>query len=118
MTTVLVLPNNQNGKTFRAISGEKESFGATVGEALDAITEELELTGENAVVYVQDYRADEFFTEAQQTRMAELMQKWRMARDESQTLPNDEQAELEELIEAELKGSTARAEKLADALGK
>ena len=43
MTTVLVLPNNQNGKHFRVISSKKESFGETVGEVLDAITKELEL---------------------------------------------------------------------------
>ncbi|CAN5723958.1 hypothetical protein BH24ACI1_BH24ACI1_29200 [soil metagenome] len=118
MTTVVVLPNNQNGKTFRAVSGEKESFGETVGEALDAMTAELELTGRNAVVYVQDFRPDEFFTEAQQTRLAELMQKWRIARDRSDTLSNDEQSELEKLIEAELEGSARRAEKLANALGR
>ncbi len=118
MTTVVVLPNNQNGKTFRAISGGKESFGETVGEALDAMTEELKLTGRNAVVYVQDFRPDEFFTEAQQTRLAELMQKWRVARDKDETLAAAEQSELEKLIEAELEGAARRAEKLANALGK
>ncbi len=118
MTTVVVLSNNQNGKTFRAISGEKESFGETVGEALDAMAEELELTGRNAVVYVQDFRPDEFFTEAQQTRMAQLMEKWRTARDNGERLSDDEQAELEELIETELEGSARRAEKLANQLGK
>jgi len=118
MTTVVVLSNNQNGKTFRAISGEKESFGETVGEALDAMAEELELTGRNAVVYVQDFQPDEFFTESQQTRLAELMGKWRAARDTGKRLSGDEQSELEKLIEAELEGSGRRAEKLANALGK
>jgi len=118
MTTVVVLPNNQNGKTFRAISGGKESFGETVGEALDAMTEELELKGNNAVVYVQDFRPDEFFNEAQQARLAELMQKWRVARDAGETLPGNEQAELERLIETELEGSARRAEKLANELGR
>ena len=118
MTTVVVLPSKTNGKTFRAISGEKESFGETVGEALDAITEELELTGRNAVVYVQDFQPDEFFTEAQQKRLSELMEKWRDARDKSEFLPADEQAELEKLIETELEGSMRRTEKLANALGK
>jgi predicted RNA-binding protein Jag len=118
MTTVVVLPNNQNGKQFRAISGGKESFGETVGEALDAITEELELKGSNAVVYVQDFRPDEFFTAAQQMRLGELMEKWRDARDHGETLSVDEQTELEKLIEAELEGSGKRAEKLAGQLGK
>ncbi len=118
MTTVLVLPNNQNGKSFRAISGEKESFGETVGEALDAMTEELELKNSNAVVFVQDFRPDEFFTEAQQKRMAELMQKWRTARDKGGDWSPEEQTELEKLIEAELEGSARRTEKLANQLGR
>ncbi|MBA4186289.1 MAG: hypothetical protein H0X49_20110 [Acidobacteria bacterium] len=82
------------------------------------MTEELELTVRNAIVYVQDFRPDEFFTEAQQTRLAELMQKWRIARDDGETLSNDEQSELEKLIEAELEGSARRAEKLANVLGR
>lgn len=118
MTTVVVLPNNQNGKNFRAISGEKESFGETVGEALDAMTEKLDLSGRNVVVYVQDFRPDEFFTEAQQMRLAELMEKWRDARDKGESLSAGKQAELEKLIETELEGSGKRAEKLANQLGR
>ena len=118
MTTVIVLPNNQNGKYFRAISGEKESFGETVGEAIDAMTEELDLSRGNAVVYVQDFRPDEYFTEAQQMRLGELTEKWRDVRDKNECLPADEQTELEKLIEAELEGSGKRAGKLADQLGK
>lgn len=118
MTTVVVLPNNQNGKHFRAISGEKESFGETVGEALDAITAELELNGINAVVYVQDFRPDEFFTETQKLRLDKLMEKWRNANDKGESLPDDEQSELEKLIDVEMEGSGKRAEKLAIQLGK
>ncbi len=36
------------------------------------MTEELELTVRNAIVYVRDFRPDEFFTEAQQTRRKDL----------------------------------------------
>ena len=82
------------------------------------MTEELEHAERNAVVFVQDFRPDEFFTEAQQLRLSELMGKWRLARDKSETLPADEQAELEKLIEAELEGSARRVEKMADALGR
>lgn len=118
MTTVLILPNNQSGKHYRAVSGEKESFGETIGEAIDAMAEELELLERNAVVYIQDFRPDEFFTEPQQIRLTELMQKWRDARDEGEMLAHDEQTELEKLIEAELAGSGKRAEKLANQLGR
>ncbi len=118
MTTVVVVPNNRRGKNFRAISGEKESFGETVGEALDAMTKELELNGRNAVVYVQDFRPDEFFTAEQQLRLAELMEKWRNARDKNEMLSADEQMELEQLIATELEGSARRTEKLANQLGR
>lgn len=118
MTTVLVLPNSQNGKTFRAVSGKNESFGETVGQAIDAMTKELDLNGKNAVVYVQDLSPDEFFNQAQQLRLAELMEKWHDARDRGAALAPDLQTELEKLIETELEGSGKRAKKLADQLGK
>jgi predicted RNA-binding protein Jag len=116
MTTVLVLPDNQNGRNFRAVSGGRESFGKTVGEALDALAEELELDESGAVVYVQDFRADEFFSAAQQARLADLMRKRRNARDKGESLSVDEQVELEKLIEAELESSVRRTEKVADQL--
>ena len=118
MKTVVVLPNNQNSNHFRAISDQKESFGKTIGEALDSMTEELELKNRNAVVLLQDFAPDEFFTETQEKRMAELMQKWRVARDEGGMFPKEEQTELEKLIEAELEGSARRIEKIANQLGK
>lgn len=118
MTTVVVTPNNRNGKNFRAVSGGKISFGETAGEALDALTEQFSADESNTVVYIQDFRPDEFFTEAQQKRLSELMRKWRAARDNSRELPAEEQAELEKLIEAELEGSARRAEKLANELGR
>jgi len=117
MTTVVVLPSNRNGKIFRAVSGEKESFGKTIGEALDALTEQIS-EKENPIVYIQDFRPDDFFTGTQQTRLAELMRKWQIARDTNQEFPAEEQTELEKLIEAELKSSTKRAEKIANELGK
>lgn len=111
MTTVVILPESRNGKGFRAIAGEKESFGSTMGEALDALNERL---GDEAVVLVQDLRPDEFFNEAQQRRLSYLMNKWRMARDHGSEFSAAEQEELEKLIETELEGSARRAERLAE----
>ncbi len=42
MRTVLVTQNGQNGKTYRAVGEGKESFGETVGKALDSLTVQLE----------------------------------------------------------------------------
>ena len=118
MRTVVVTSDYQNGKHFRAVSDEKESFGETIGEALDAITKELELKTGKAVVLFQDFQPDEFFTKTQQKRMAALMQKWRVVRDEGGEWSTEEQIELEKLVEVELKGSARRMEKLADQLGR
>lgn len=117
MTTVVVLPTNQNGNKFRAVSGDDFSYGTTVGEALDALTEHIS-DKENPVIFIQDFRPDKFFTEAQQQRMSELMQKWRTARDNNQEFPTEEQTELENLIKIELIGSAKRSEKIADELGR
>jgi hypothetical protein len=46
------------------------------------------------------------------------MARWRTLRDQGATLPADEQAELEALIETELQVSAARAVALADASGR
>jgi hypothetical protein len=46
------------------------------------------------------------------------MAHWRTLRDQGDTLPADEQAELEALIAAELQAAAARAAVLADASGR
>ena len=55
-------------------------------------------------------RPDAFFTAAQQERLAELMQRWRRARDTNTVLPKEAQDELHSLVAAELEGATRRAE--------
>lgn len=113
MTTVEVSAHNQNGKGFRAVSGEKESFGKTVGQAIDALTLQLENGDTDTLVIVQRFQPDEFFSADQQKRLGYLMQKMRDARDLGKMLPQDEWSELEGLVEAELEGSARRAEKMA-----
>jgi hypothetical protein len=47
------------------------------------------------------------FSAEQQKRLSELMELWWIARDQGQDLPPDQQAELDSLVEAELKAATA-----------
>jgi hypothetical protein len=54
-------------------------------------------------------RPDQFFTAEQQQRLEELMARWRQARDAGLLLPQAEQAELDALVEAELRASMQRA---------
>lgn len=114
MTTIAILPDNPQGSPagFRAVSGEAQSSGATVGQALDALRTQLGEPEQTTLVVVQPMRSDKLFTTAQQQRLAELMDRWRAARDGGASLPPQEQAELDALVEAELRAATERSSAL------
>jgi hypothetical protein len=111
MSTVAILPSSDdNGhKIYRAIAGEHEAIGSTAGAALDALTEKLADTPSSQLLVLQSFSPDWLFTVEQQHRLADLMEQWRYARDRDQTLPIAQQAELDTLVEAELKAATARS---------
>jgi exonuclease I len=83
-----------------------------VAEALDALTAQLNPEEKGTIVIVQNLQPDRFFTAAQQQRLNELMSRWRNARDTGTTLSDQEQAELEALVQAELHGAQQRADDL------
>lgn len=105
----MILPEKID--SYRALAGDKESVGRTAGEALDALTSQLEEEESGTLIIVQKRKADAFFSEAQQTRLTKLM---RLRR--SETLSSEEERELEGLVEAELDGARQRAEASLDAL--
>ena len=86
-----------------------QSVGATAGQALDALTAKLGGPAETTLVVVQPMRPDALFTAAQQQRLAALMARWRTARDAGTPLPLEEQAELNGLVEAELRAAVDRS---------
>jgi hypothetical protein len=118
MATVAILPvSDASGeRIYRAIAlrarcanaGDKQSTGKTAGEALDGLTAQLETSEFSTLLIIQSFRPDWFFSNEQQQRLSELMNLWRTARDEGQTLPPEQQAELDSLVKAELKAATAR----------
>lgn len=112
MTTISILPEKigANPTIYRAVAGDKESVGKTVGEALDALTEQLTDEESTTVVIMQKLRPDCFFTTEQQQRLELFMSRWREARDVGSALSPEEQQELEALIAAELQGTERRAE--------
>ncbi|XWK89547.1 MAG: hypothetical protein U7127_05655 [Phormidium sp.] len=111
MTTVSILPiSDSNGdKCYRAIAGNKHSVGKTAGQALDALTAQLGEMEFSALLFIQSFHPDPFFSAEQQKRLSELMSLWRLARDRGQELPAEQQTELDKLVEAELKAATARS---------
>lgn len=118
MTKVAILPvpTESGGIFYRALSGDKRSQGKTAGEALDALTLQLSDDKAGTLVIVQSQRPDCFFDAVQQQRLAELMEHWRLSRDRGETLPAEEQSELEALVETELLASANRTDALADGL--
>jgi hypothetical protein len=111
MTTIAIVPDNPQASPtrFRAVAGDLQSVGATVGQALDALTAQLSELRETTLIVVQPMRPDALFTAAQQQRLAELMDRWRAARDAGAVLSAQEQAELDALVEAELRAASERS---------
>jgi hypothetical protein len=94
---------------YRAIAGKAQSVGKTPGEALDALTAQLDEASAGTIVVVQQLRPDRYFSEQKQQRLAELMARWRSARDTGTPWRADEQAELDALVECELRAAAERA---------
>ena len=107
MTTVSILPepSAQGQVEYRAIAGGHQAIAKTAGAALDAVTAQLRLDDTGTLVIVQSHRPDQFFTAQQQQRLSELMARWRAVRDVGDSLPPAEQAELDALVDAEVRAS-------------
>ncbi len=97
---------------YRAVAVRTQAMGRTAGEALDALTAQLGNEESGTLIIVRDLRADRLFTSEQRQRIEQLMERWRSARDAGTTLSASDQAELEGLIDAEVKAATERAKAL------
>ena len=83
MTTVAMVPvvDARGEKADRVVAGDKRSVGKTTGQALDALTAQLDPMEVGGLLFVQGVQPDAWFTAAQRERLAELMREWRAARD-------------------------------------
>jgi hypothetical protein len=111
MTTVAIVPiSTPNGeKIYRAVAGNKQSTGKTAGQALDALTTQLEAEETSTMLIIQSFHPDSLFSAEQQQRLTELMSLWRTAQNQGQVISPDLQIELDTLVETELKAATARS---------
>jgi hypothetical protein len=107
---IMPIPAQDNGTSYCAIAGDKQSYGNTAGEALDALMPRLQEDERGMLVVVQNFQPDQFFDAVQQQRLSKLMSRWRNARDQGRTLSPDEQTELDDLIQVELLASATRAQ--------
>lgn len=114
MATVAILPipDADGGTSYRAVAGDRHSAGRTAGQALDALVAQLDETEFSGFFIIQNFRPDPLFSAAQKERLSELMSLWRSARDRGQELPPEQQAELDSLVEAELRAATLRTANL------
>ena len=115
MTTVSVIPESQGEAetNYHAIAGNKQASGKTIGEAIDALTPQLDTSGSSTtLVVIQQQRPDPFFTAEQQRRREQLMSQWRVAQDSNSELPAELQTELEQLVLAEVRAAGQRAASL------
>src|SRR6187402_2014887 len=108
-TIAIVSPNNTEDIHFFATSGPHQSSGKTMGEALDALTLQLNSIESETLVLIQKRGPDQFFTAEQHSRLRELM-------DRRASLSPDERIELEALVDAEIDATVARTEALVERL--
>ncbi len=95
---------------YHAVAGDKQAAGRTKAEALAALAPLLEEDDDAAtLVIVQQQRPDRFFSARQQQRREELTAQWRTAQDAGSNLPPAIQAELEQLVLAEVRAAGQRA---------
>jgi hypothetical protein len=118
MTTIAIVPEGREASParYRAVAGHLQTVGSTVGQALDALTAQLDEPKGTTLVIVQHGQPDQFFTAIQQQRLEELMARWRTARDSGATLPTSEQTELDTLVEAEQRAALQRTAALVQGL--
>jgi hypothetical protein len=111
MTTISIIPDGTGSSygNYRAVAGSRQSVGRTAGEALDALTAQLDDAEATTLVIVHHFLPDQYFTAEQRQRLEELMNRWRVARDTGTALAPAEQAELDALVETELRAATARS---------
>jgi hypothetical protein len=117
MATITVIPDDPRSATsYRAVAGDTQATGPTVGQALDGLRSKLGNPTGTTLVIVQAMTPDTLFTAEQRDRLATLMDRWRTARDAGQQLPAEEQAELNTLVETEVRAAGERAAQLIRAL--
>ncbi len=115
---VVPVTDSASETAYHAVAGNKQASGNTMGEALDALTPQLE-DDDNAatLIVMQKQRPDRFFT-AEQQRREELRTQWREAQDANQEVPAELQAEIERLVHAEVRAAGQRAAALLQGAAK
>jgi hypothetical protein len=118
MTKVAVYHESadSNSMSYRAVSGGNHAMRRTAGEALDALASQLPKRDAETFVLVRNMSPDRFFSDERRRRLEELVELRREAFALKSTLSAPEEAELELLVDAEVRAATERATDLFDDL--
>jgi hypothetical protein len=118
MTRVAVFhdPADAESMPYRAVSGRNQAMGRTAGEALDALASRLPRDDADTFVIVRSMSPDRFFSTEQRRRLETLMTLRHEAIAGNASLSAQEEAELEQLVDAEVRAATERARALLDDL--
>ncbi len=111
-------PVDPDCMAFHAMAGEKRGRGRTAGEALDALSAQLPKDESGTLVIVQSMASDRFFVEEPRRRLEQLMALKREALALGRALSSEEEADLERLVDAETRATTARAVALMQLVGR
>ena len=123
MTTIEIIAEVHQEKTiYRAICGQQEATGASPGEALDSIEQQLTTLGDignigdindsQTLIILQRFRPDSLFTREQQNKLQELMSQHHQAVATQKPLSTQQQEELENLVETEFEAAIERSSQL------
>jgi hypothetical protein len=110
--SIMTVSATNGDRLYCAVMGSQQSTGKTAGEALDALTMQMGSTEVNGFLLLPNFQPDQFFTANQQQRLTELMNSWRVVSDRGEELSPEQQAELDDLIEAELYATAERAKSI------
>src|SRR4029453_1942772 len=105
MTTIAIRNDQKETgeRRFRAIAGNRQSLGKTMGEALDALTAEWGDDVQETEVFIQRFQPEQYFSQGEYGRMQALLA-------HRSTLTPEESTELEALIDSEVDATIPRTE--------
>ena len=116
MTAISIIPESGETTKYRAICGQQQAVGATPGQALDQIQQQLNELGmvrESATaVILHRTRGDRFFDRKQQEQLQHLMTKFQGSVATGEALPANTQQELNRLAEMEWEAAIQHSQNL------
>jgi hypothetical protein len=114
--SIKTMTTTDGERLYQASLGIQSSTGRTAGEALDDLTAKMENQEINGFLFLQVNEPDQFFTAPQQERLAELKSLWQVARDQGNTLPIEQQTELDDLMVLEMDAVIGRSKEMMNQL--